>query len=353
MTAGNIQCQQNKSPEHQVPKDVVSYIDEAVSFIISSIGQDLIITGISPHGVSRWTRTARVKVKNALGNRISYFLKVSRGQIGKSMMEGEYHSMLALYHAMPALSPEPIGWGKYLNMEDTYFFLSSFTEMTGDIPASTSEFPAMVAKLHHENKSPNGKFGFLVPTYHGNLPQDVSQCDIWEESFTSGMVKFFDLEEEAQGRDQTMTILRKDIILTVIPRLLRPLESEGRRVTPSLVHGDLWDGNVSVDATTGAPVIFDACCSYAHNEYDLAPWWANRHNIGKAHIEEYLRHFPVSEPAGDFEDRMTLYCIRFNLCSSALNPGNKWFRDLLKEDMRFLAAKFPRGVECTPSSVPT
>ena len=39
----------------------------------------------------------------------------------------------------------------------------------------------------------------------------------------------------------------------VIPRLLRPLETGGRQIKPSLVHGDLYSGNVSVDAVTGGP----------------------------------------------------------------------------------------------------
>ncbi len=56
------------------------------------------------------------------------------------------------------------------------------------------------------------------------------------------------------------------ILDKVIPRLLRPLETEGRNIQPRIVHGDMWDGNTSVDATTDKPVIFDASGMYAHNE---------------------------------------------------------------------------------------
>jgi len=52
----------------------------------------------------------------------------------------------------------------------------------------------------------------------------------------------------------------------VIPRLLRPLETNGRTVKPCLVHGDLWYGNAGVNAGTNASLVFDACCFYAHNE---------------------------------------------------------------------------------------
>ena len=52
----------------------------------------------------------------------------------------------------------------------------------------------------------------------------------------------------------------------VVPRLLRPLETGGRSIRPSLIHGDLWHGNAETDAETGEPVIFDAASFYAHNE---------------------------------------------------------------------------------------
>ena len=72
--------------------------------------------------------------------------------------------------------------------------------------------------------------------------------------------------EESQGPDAELKILLGQMISKVIPRLLRPLETGGRQIRPCLVHGDLYSGNVSVDAATGGPVLFDAACLYAHNE---------------------------------------------------------------------------------------
>jgi hypothetical protein len=66
-----------------------------------------------------------------------------------------------------------------------------------------------------------------------------------------------------------MAVLREGIMEKVIPRLLRPLETDGNQIQPCLVHGDLWDGNTSVDGATGKPLIFDACSSYAHHECEF------------------------------------------------------------------------------------
>ncbi|KAI4662664.1 uncharacterized protein J4E79_003973 [Alternaria viburni] len=42
---------------------------------------------------------------------------------------------------------------------------------------------------------------------------------------------------------------------------------------------------------------------------ELAPWRPTRHKIGKPYVTEYLKHYPMSEPAKDFDDRNALYCI--------------------------------------------
>lgn len=176
--------------------------------------------------------------------------------------------MSALYEAMSDLVPKPLAWGTYEKEPDVHFFLCSFHDMSDDIP-DISNFPAMVAQLHKNGVSPTGKFGFPVTTYQGRLPQDTTECDTWEGCFSKGIGRFFEAEEESQGYDEEMAELRKEIMEKVIPRLLRPLETEGRKVVPRLVHGDLWDGNTSVNVATDLPIIFDACSSYAHHECEI------------------------------------------------------------------------------------
>ena len=72
--------------------------------------------------------------------------------------------------------------------------------------------------------------------------------------------------EEPQGPDDELRELFTQTMEKVVPRLLRPLETGGRQISPCLIHGDLYSGNVSVDVETGKPVLYDATCLYAHNE---------------------------------------------------------------------------------------
>lgn len=217
------------------------------------------------HGVSFWAKTGRINVELADGTPLSFFIKVVSKELGKNMIRGEFESMKAIYTILPDFAPKPIAWGTYENIPDAHFFLCEYREMKDEMP-DPHRFAARLAALHQNSKSPNGRFGFHVTTYSGNLPQMNEWEESWEAFFTKNMRQALKLELEAKGPDPEFDVLVPVLFDKVIPRLLRPLESEGRSVKPSLVHGDLWYANSGIDVETGESLIFDACCFYAHNE---------------------------------------------------------------------------------------
>lgn len=78
------------------------------------------------------------------------------------------------------------------------------------------------------------------------------------------------LEEQAQGpQSDEMKIVLGALFDKVIPRLLRPLETDGRSIVPSIVHGDFWHGNCATDVETNDPLLFDASAFWGHNECKL------------------------------------------------------------------------------------
>lgn len=81
-----------------------------------------------------------------------------------------------------------------------------------------------------------------------------------------GIVSQSDMCRNLYVFEEVFDILVPVLFDKVIPRLLRPLESEGRSVKPSLVHGDLWYANSGIDMATYESLVFDACSFYAHNE---------------------------------------------------------------------------------------
>ena len=113
----------------------------------------------------------------------------------------------------------------------------------------------------------------------------------------------------------------------VVPRLLRPLETEGRTLKPCLVHGDFWDGNTAVAIESGQLYMFDSGAFWGHNECklqivyhlllrkayspldDLASCRPARSKLGRPFMEEYFKHFPITPPEEDWEDRNLLYSL--------------------------------------------
>lgn len=220
------------------------------------------------HGISFWANTGRIDVELADGTPKTFFIKVLSKDLGKNMLHGEFESMKAIYTVLPNFAPKPIAWGSYHSIPDTHFFLCDYREMGDDMP-DPDKFAAHLAALHQNSKSPNGKFGFHMTTYSGNLPQRNDWEESWESFFAKNLRWALKLELEAKGHDPEFDKLVPIIFEKVIPRLLRPLESDGRSVKPSLVHGDLWYANAGIDLDKDEAFVFDACCFYAHNECKL------------------------------------------------------------------------------------
>ncbi|KAI9703666.1 MAG: hypothetical protein M1836_007436 [Candelina mexicana] len=302
------------------------------------------IKDISPCGASYWTRTAEIETEQMDGTQLSFFLKVTQNDTGKAMVFGEFVSMKALHDTLPYFSPTPFAWGSYASDPNIHFFLCGFVDMAKDLPDIQS-FAASLAELHLKGLSPNGKYGFSVPTLQGTVPQYTDWTDSWEEFFSKSIRLVMENEERSQGPDPEMKQLCEATLNIVVPRLLRPLETGGRQIKPCLVHGDVWDGNVSTDIETNTPIIFDAACIYAHNEIELAPLRPARHQMGKPYVDAYFEYFPISAPEEDQDDRNALYCLRWDLNCSTLYPGNLRYRKMCVEVMRSLVAKYPGGYE--------
>lgn len=267
------------------------------------------------------------------------------------MVEGEYESMRLLNEISPHMTPKPLGFGTFKADEDTHFFLCEYVDLLDELP-DVVDFCSDLADLHlrSQTHSPNGKFGFAVTTCNGTVQQYTSWTSSWETFYIKSLKAAFELEREVHGASEEMDELLPSLYEKVCPRLLRPLETEGRTLVPCLIHGDLWDGNVAVHHKTAQPYIFDASAFWGHNEYELHIWRGARYRIGKTFIREYFNHYPVSAPEEDWNDRNLLYSLRADLHSSILFKRTKKFRNLLIEGMRQLVERYPKGYE-GPASV--
>lgn len=257
------------------------------------------------------------------GSALSFFLKVAQHGTGKAMVSGEFVSMSSLSKALPYIVPHPYASGTYASDPNTHFFLCGFVDMDEDLP-DVQKLARGLAELHMNGVNPNGKYGFHVPTLQGTIPQYTEWTETWEEFFSHSIRRVFENEEKSQGYDEELHELCRLTLEKVVPRLLRPLETGGRMIKPRLVHGDIWDGNVSTDLNSNTPVIYDATCIYAHNEsmlmtlrcfdrtdkvVELAPLRPIRYKMGKQYVKAYFEHFQISNPEEDQDDRNALYSL--------------------------------------------
>ncbi|KAF5613267.1 uncharacterized protein FSUBG_997 [Fusarium subglutinans] len=300
-------------------------IDPAV--VLRELPEGCDITSIKTHGISFWAKTSRIDVLLSDGSPQSFFIKILQQGVGMNMAKGEFHSMSAIHEVLPEFVPKPIACGTYETIPDTHFFLCEFREMKEDMPGP-DEFASRLSKMHQKSVSSTGKFGFHITTYAGNLPQYVAWEDSWETFFAKSMRQALDLEIDVKGNSDELEVLSEALFEKVIPRLLRPLESDGRTVKPSLIHGDLWHANTGIDAESNQPLIFDACCFFAHHEYEFGQWRPACNRFGDEYIAAYNKLVQISAPEEDFEGRLDLYRLRFDTHVSALFVDNKTLRFL-------------------------
>ena len=247
------------------------------------------------------------------------------GRGARPLAEGEYHSAIAINAVVPGLVPKAAGWGEYYNGDShVHFFLGDFHDMNFSTCPEPVKFMAKIAELHIKGTSPTGSFGFPVPTVLGIFERTTTWERSWAKSFTHQLKDVIRYDNEINGSWLQYDAGCEHLINVVIPRLLGVLQSEGRSITPTLIHGDLWERNIGLDTETGETVIFDPGCTYAHNEMEFGTWrysWASYFS-SPVYMREYQRLIKPSEPAEEWEDRNRLYSIHPYLNDSAGHAGS-------------------------------
>ncbi|MGE0587250.1 MAG: fructosamine kinase family protein [Cyclobacteriaceae bacterium] len=149
-----------------------------------------------------------------------------------------------------------------------------------------------LASLHQHNAE---TFGLEHNNYIGSLPQSNRQMTDWIEFF----------------RDERISPLTKKLVDSgqadfefsqQVEKVLRKLHEIFPKEKPSLIHGDLWSGNIMTD-TDGHPVVIDPAVYYGHREMELA-FTQLFGGFSDRFYYSYDEAFPL---APGFENRAELY----------------------------------------------
>ena len=151
-----------------------------------------------------------------------------------------------------------------------------------------------LGEMHIESNKFNPKsFGYPIHGYIGT----TNQIKGWEKDWIKC---FINLRIEPQ-----LAILKKDFLgIDVKNKLKTKIESELHEHEPfhSLVHGDLWSGNIGVNQINQG-VIFDPACWWADCEVDIAMTRLFG-NFRSEFYENYHKLVPIKK---GFEKRIIIY----------------------------------------------
>jgi fructosamine-3-kinase len=186
----------------------------------------------------------------------TYFLKWNDAGKFPGMFQAEASGLSLLRNSNSMTVPFPLHNG---NAGPFQFLLLEFIRegrKTGDYWA---KFGSCLADLHRRSAH---TFGLDHNNYIGSLSQRNDQSTSWIDFFVNCRLKA--QVELARAHNKIDDGLHKKF-----ERFFDRLPSLLTLEPPSLLHGDLWGGNLLVDAD-GNPCLIDPAVYYGHREVDLA-----------------------------------------------------------------------------------
>ena len=218
-----------------------------------------------------------------------YFVKTNRtGQ--RAMFEAEVRGLQALASSNTLRVPKSVCFGE--NPVQSYIVLE-YLDMTGR--ADQHILGEQLAAMHRVTAK---RFGWEINNTIGATHQPNDWMDNWL-TFWREQRLGFQLQLAAQnGYGGELQSLGEKLLLEM-PKLF-----SGREIKASMLHGDLWGGNVA-GLKDGTPVIFDPAFYYGDREADIAMTYVFG-GFGPEFYASYQNAFPLDD---GFAVRKTFYNI--------------------------------------------
>jgi len=171
-----------------------------------------------------------------------------------------------------------------------------------------------LGEMHLKSAESNPKmFGSPVEGFIGTKDQKKG----WENNWIDC---FLNLRLIPQLLILKSNLLDKETINKVKEKIKKELLNH--EPTNTLVHGDLWSGNVGIDKS-GRGVIFDPASWWADNEVDIAMTRLFG-GFEKEFYDEYHKIFPLKK---DFEKRVIIYNF-YHILNHANMFGGSYFNQV-------------------------
>ena len=172
------------------------------------------------------------------------------------------------------------------------FLLLEFIKSSGKIKTYWETFAQELAAMHRADVGK--EFGFSQDNFIGARPQQNTPAISWISFFRDQR-----LAPQFKAADSYFTPADREKITKLLDNLDRFLIEPEQ---PSLLHGDLWSGNVMC-GSDGKAMLIDPACYVGHREADLA-MTELFDGFPQSFYDTYKEAFPL-QPG--YEERRDLY----------------------------------------------
>ena len=263
--------------------------------------------GKKPSTVNSLSGGSINRVYHLVVEKVEFVIKINLSNRFPTMFEKEKRGLEILSHSTFKI-PKPIAFGTLENFD--YLVLEYIQ------PGSSINWEIFGFKLAQLHKITHSQFGLDHNNYIGSLEQNNNYKSTWEEFYSN--FRLLPLTEKA--RDQQL-ILKSDV--NKIEKLCLKLNELIPNTKPSLIHGDLWSGNLISDKNN-EPVLIDPAVYYAHPEMD----WAMLSLFGNyptVAMEKYNEIHPIEK---DFEKRKEIHQL-YPLLVHLILFGKGYYRSVM------------------------
>lgn len=181
--------------------------------------------------------------------------------------------------------------------EDDSLLLMSYLDGGGGLNAGAQRHAAdLVAALHGVTAD---RFGFPCDTVIGGLAQPNPWSGSWRTFFRDQRLMAMGNDARRAGRLPGAMMTRLEKFCAKLDRWI------GEPAAPSLIHGDMWSGNV-LAKDGGIAGFIDPAIYYADAEIELA-FTTLFGTFSDAFFDRYQDHRPIAP--GFFEERRDIYTL--------------------------------------------
>ncbi|RNF10232.1 fructosamine kinase [Trypanosoma rangeli] len=194
---------------------------------------------------------------------VVYFLKLQRGTTADFYAaESMGLSLLSAVARTPRVVQvgEVNGWAYLIMM----WIQSAPHGCWGAARRNLPELGRMLAKVHRQT-SPNGQFGSSVPIGLAGCETPAGWSADWAAYYIDCLLE----PRVALAQRKGYWSGRRQEMFALFSSRFRAFYASRKQVQPSLLHGDLWGGNVMY-GEAGEPYLIDPSSFYGHREVDLA-----------------------------------------------------------------------------------